>query len=76
MDTKNNPILIKARTNMINNIKNSNIPLPQLANTIGVSVSVLQNFINGKTNINAIVMIKLSKTLNMTVDEFVGMKNL
>ena len=76
MDRNNNPILIKARTNMINNIKNSNIPLPQLANTIGVSVRVLQNFVDGKTTINAIVMVKISRTLNMTVDEFVGMKDL
>ena len=48
MNRQDNPILLKAKNNMIDNIKNSNIPLPQLANMIGVSVSVLQNFVNGK----------------------------
>lgn len=76
MDRKNNPTWLKARSNMIKNIKNSNIPLPQLAQTIGVSVSTLRNFVNGKTTINAIVMVKISRALNMTVDEFVGRKDL
>ena len=76
MDRLNNPIWIKARTNMINNIKNSNISLPQLAKTVGVSEKILQSFIDGKTIINATVMVKISRTLHMTVDEFVGMKYL
>ena len=77
MDRLNNPIWIKARTNMINNIKNSNISLPQLAEAVGVSERTLQNFVNGKTDtIRTPIMIRLSESLNMTVDEFVGMKDL
>ena len=77
MDRLNNPIWLKAKQNMINNIKNSNIPLPQLAKTVGVSVKTLQNFVNGKINIiRTPLVIKLSRTLNMTVDDFIGMKNL
>ena len=77
MDIKNNPIWIKVRNNMINNINESNIPLQQLAKTTGMSIKSLRNFVNGKTNtVRTPVIIKLSKALNMTLDDFLGMKDL
>lgn len=64
----------KAQNNMIANIKNSGIPLSQLAKMAGVSVTTLRNIINKKVILKAPTMIKISKALNMTVDEFVGRK--
>lgn len=64
----------KAQNNMIANIKNSGIPLSQLAKMAGISITTLRNILNKKVVIRTPTMIKISKALNMTVDEFVGRK--
>ncbi|MDE6605074.1 MAG: helix-turn-helix transcriptional regulator [Clostridia bacterium] len=66
----------KAQNNMIANIKNSGIPLSQLADLSGVSVTTLKNIINKKTVMRTPILIKISKALNMSVDDFVGLKDL
>ncbi|MDE7191480.1 MAG: helix-turn-helix transcriptional regulator [Clostridia bacterium] len=76
MTEEQNNVWEKAQNNMIANIKNSGISLSQLAKMADISITTLRNILNKKVVIRTPTMIKISKALNMTVDEFVGRKYL
>ncbi|MDE6474781.1 MAG: helix-turn-helix transcriptional regulator [Clostridia bacterium] len=66
----------KAQNYMIANIKSSGIPLSQLAKMAGISTTTLRNLVNKKTTIHTPTLIKISKALNMSVDDLIGLKHL
>lgn len=65
----------QAKESMANNIKNSNISIDKLAKMTGLSQSTIRNVVNKKGNIKTPTMIKLSRALNMTIEEFISRKN-